>query len=293
MIFQGNCSAVVTPFTKNGKKINYTALKKLIDKQIAGNCGAILFIGTTGESTTLTQKEKNELAEFGIKYVNKRVPVIVGAGSNNTLEAIEKSKIYEKLGADALLHVTPYYNKCTQKGLIAHYTKIADNINIPIIMYNVPSRTGVNILPETVQVLSQHKNIVGIKEASGNIDQIAEIVRTCSNDFTVYSGDDAIVLPVLALGGKGVISVAGNIIPSTMNLLCQEFFKGNIDKARQIQFEINPLVKLLFSEVNPIPIKTALNILGYNVGDCRLPLTSMDSAKKKKLKQKLLNMKLD
>jgi len=293
MIFQGNCSAVVTPFTKNGKKINYTALKKLIDKQIAGNCGAILFIGTTGESTTLTQKEKNELAEFGIKCINKRVPVIVGAGSNNTLEAIEKSKIYEKLGADALLHVTPYYNKCTQKGLIAHYTKIADNINIPIIMYNVPSRTGVNILPETVQVLSQHKNIVGIKEASGNIDQIAEIVRTCSNDFTVYSGDDAIVLPVLALGGKGVISVAGNIIPSTMNLLCQEFFKGNIDKARQIQFEINPLVKLLFSEVNPIPIKTALNILGYNVGDCRLPLTSMDSAKKKKLKQKLLNMKLD
>ena len=293
MIFQGNCSAVITPFTQDGSKINYNAFKKIIDKQIAGNCSAIVFIGTTGESTTLTRKEKNELAEFGINYVNKRVPVIVGAGSNNTLEAIEKSQTYEKLGADALLHVTPYYNKCTQKGLIAHYTKIADKVNIPIIMYNVPSRTGVNILPETVQVLSKHPNIVGIKEASGNIDQIAEIIRICPKDFTVYSGDDGIVLPILALGGKGVISVVGNILPKTMAKLCKEFFDGKVDQARAIQFQINPLVKLLFSEVNPIPVKTAMNILGYNEGPCRLPLTSMDSAKKKKLKQYLLSMHLE
>lgn len=287
MIFQGNCSAVVTPFQQDGKSINYTAFKKIINKQIEGNCSAILFMGTTGENSTLTQKEGKEIAEFGIQEVRKRVPIIIGAGSNNTEEAVERSQFYQKLGADALLHITPYYNKCTQQGLIEHFSKIADSVDIPIILYNVPARTGVNMLPETVETLSHHKNIAGIKEASGNIQQVAEIIRLCPKDFSVYSGEDALTLSVLALGGKGVISVVGNLLPRTMANLCKEFFKGNIEEAKEIQFAINPLIKSLFIEVNPIPIKTALNISGLQVGPCRLPLTPMSAENKLKLEEQI------
>lgn len=287
MIFKGNCTALVTPFNKSGTKINYEALKKLIDMQLSSNCSAILFIGTTGESTTLSQKEKYELAKFGIEYVNHKVPVIVGAGSNSTKEAIEKSKIYESLGADALLHVTPYYNKCTQTGLLHHYTAIADSVNIPIILYNVPSRTGVNILPETIRILSKHKNIKGIKEASGNMAQIAEILRTCSKDFAVYSGDDSLVVPILSLGGKGVISVTGNISPYLMQTMCDAYFKGNTLYACELQHKLAPLINALFSEVNPIPVKEALNLLGLDVGPCRLPLTKISTKNKHKLKKLL------
>lgn len=287
MIFQGNCTALVTPFSRNGEKINFKVLADLLDMQIDCNSSAVLILGTTGESATLTKEEKISVVKFAIKHVAGKIPVIVGAGSNNTKKAIENSKLFESIGADALLHVTPYYNKCTQKGLIEHFTKIADSVNIPIILYNIPSRTGVNILPETVKILSQHKNIVGIKEASGNLTQIGEIIRICPKDFAVYSGDDNLTLPILSLGGKGVISVFGNLAPFIMQELCHEYFNGNTIYACKIQHKISPIIKQLFCEVNPIPIKEALKMLGINVGSCRLPLCKMDAKNRKKLKQVL------
>lgn len=289
-LFKGSAPALITPFTEDGLKVNFEALKKLIDFQIENNSAAIVILGTTGEAATMTLEEKIEVVKFTVNYVNKRIPVIAGSGSNNTQIALETSKKFEKLGVDGLLIVTPYYNKCTQKGLILHYKKIAENVNLPIILYNVPGRTGVNILPQTVKELSQIKNIVAIKEASGNIEQISEISRLC--DIDIYSGDDAIVLPILALGGKGVISVAANVVPALMQDICNQFFQGNIEESKKLQFKVNPLVKTLFLEVNPIPVKTALNLMNFKAGALRLPLSEMENINLEKLKNEMILLNL-
>ena len=271
MLFKGCSTALITPFKKDGS-VNFNVFKKIIDYQINNGVSSLVFLGTTGESSTLTEVEREEVVKFAVEYVNKRVPVIIGAGSNSTSEAIKRSVRFEELGADALLHVTPYYNKTTQKGLIEHYSKIAHAVKIPIILYNVPSRTGINILPQTVFELSKVKNIVGIKEASGNIEQVAEISRICGKDFAIYSGDDALTLAILCLGGSGVISVASNALPKKMVEICEHYFIGNIEHARELQFKMNPFIKLMFSEVNPIPIKYTMKKVGFDCGKPRLPL---------------------
>ncbi len=289
MIFKGSCTALVTPFSSRKQKINKKVLKKLIDMQIDGGSKAILILGTTGESSTISKDEQFEMADFCVKYVNHRLPVIIGSGSNNTKEAIEKSLAFEKIGADGLLIVSPYYNKTSQNGLTVHYEKIADNVKTPIILYNIPSRTGVNILPETVIRLSKHKNIVGIKEASGNLMQVAEILKNADKDFAVYSGDDALTLPILSLGGHGVISVAGNIVPHFTQQICELFENGEIKKAQELYYNLLPLMRALFCDINPIPVKAALNLLGIKVGECRLPLTST-SVKNKHLLKKVMKI---
>lgn len=291
-IFKGSATALVTPFSENGEKIDYEVLKNLIDFQINNGTKALIILGTTGEASTISLDERIKIIECAVKHTNKRVPVIAGSGSNDTKIAINNSKIYEKLGADALLIVTPYYNKSTQKGLISHYTKIAESVSLPIILYNVPGRTGVNILPATVKELSKNKNIVAIKEASGNLEQIAEILRICGDKIDVYSGDDALILPILSIGGKGVIGVASNIVPSLVNQLCESFFENQLEKSRELQFLLNPLIKTLFLEVNPIPVKTALNLMKKNVGALRLPLYSMEEENIEKLKTEMLKLNL-
>lgn len=285
-IFRGVCTAIVTPFDKNNK-INYKIFRKLINFQIKNKINAIVFLGTTGEASTLTEVEKENIIKFAVKIVNKRIPVIVGAGGNCTSEAIIRAKAYEKLGVDALLEVTPYYNKCTQSGLIQHFTKIAHSVNIPIILYNVPSRTGVNIEPKTVLELSAINNIVGIKEASGNLQQLTELAQILPNDFAIYSGDDTNIFTTLALGGKGVISVVSNLLPKETCEIANNFFNGNYKKAREKQFKLLPIIKNLFAEVNPIPIKASLKIIGYNVGLPRLPLTKLTENNYQNIKNKL------
>ena len=282
-IFRGVATALVTPFSQDGTKVDFEALKKLIDNQIENGVSSLVFLGTTGEPATMTQDECDEVIKFAVDYVNHRVPVIAGAGGNNTRIAIEKSKRYEEFGVDALLHVTPYYNKATQNGLVAHFTQIANSTQLPIILYNVPGRTGVNILPATLKTLSKIPNIVAIKEASGNIEQITEIIRTCGEDLPVYSGDDGLTYSILALGGAGVISVASNVVPKQMFELCSSYFCEDIKKAREIQFELLPLIKTLFVEVNPIPAKAALSYLGMIGPALRLPLTPMSDENKQKL----------
>lgn len=291
-IFYGSCTAIVTPFSSDGKAVNFRTFEKLIDYQIKNGTSAIVFLGTTGESSTLSEEEKRSIVQFAVSYVDGRIPVIFGAGSNNTLTAVKNSVHFERMGADALLHVTPYYNKCTQKGLIEHYTKIADSVDIPIILYNVPSRTGVNIQPSTVEILSKHRNIIAIKEASGNVEQISEDIRSTGDNFSVYSGDDAIVLPVLALGGRGVVSVVSNIAPRHMSDLCTAFFSGDIELAQKLQFRLNPLIKILFSEVNPIPIRSALEMAGFEMGPPRLPLTPAEEETKSRLREVLKQLEI-
>jgi len=290
MIFQGNCPALVTPFSKNNK-INFKALKNLLNEQILGNAKAILILGTTGESSTLTEKEKVEIIKFTLKVVNGKVPVIAGAGSNNTETAIKTAQLYESLGVNALLEISPYYNKTTQAGLYEHFSKIAKSVNIPIILYNVPSRTGLNILPETVFKLSKIYNIVGIKEASGNLNQVSEIIKICPKDFAVYSGDDSLTLPMLCLGASGVFSVASNLLPKEMSCLCENFFNGDIKSSQKIHYKLFDLFNALFCEVNPIPVKTALNIMNKNAGKVRLPLINIQRKNYIKLKNILENLK--
>lgn len=285
-MFKGSGVAIVTPFDKNNK-IDYITFAKLIEFQIINNTDAIVVCGTTGESSTLSENEKREIINFTVEFVKKRVPVIAGTGSNNTENAINLSKYAEKVGADGLLVVTPYYNKCTQKGLYLHYKEIADNVKLPIILYNVPSRTSVNIDVDTVIKLSKIKNIVGIKEASSNISQITNMMAKLDKNFFVYSGNDDQILPILALGGSGVISVLANIYPKETHDICYEYLNGNFDKAKKLQFKFLDVIKNLFIEVNPIPIKDALNYLGYNVGKCRLPLCDMDVKNKEKLIESL------
>ena len=285
ILFKGCGTAIATPFDENG--VNIGEFKKLVESQISNNVDAIIVCGTTGEASTMTKEEKTAVIKCAIETSNKRIPIIVGTGSNNTMQAIENSKLAESLGADGLLVVTPYYNKCTQNGLIAHFKAIAESVSIPIILYSVASRTGVNILPETCLELSKVPNIVAIKEASGNISQIAEIARLCGDNLNIYSGNDDQIVPVLSVGGIGVISVLSNVRPQLIHDIVQNFLDGNVEKARQLQLNSLPLIKLLFSEVNPIPVKAALNILGYNFGDPRLPLTPITDKNFELLKQEL------
>lgn len=283
MLFRGVATALVTPFSDDGTRVDFEAFKKLIDNQIENGVSALVFLGTTGEPATMSQDECDEVIKFAVDYVNHRVPVIAGAGSNNTCVATQKSRRYEEFGVDGLLHVTPYYNKSTQSGLVAHFTQIANSTRLPIILYNVPGRTGVNLSPTTLKTLSKIPNIVAVKEASGNIEQITEIIRICGDDLTVYSGDDGLTYSILALGGAGVISVASNVVPKQMHDLCETYFAGDINKSRDIQLALLPLIKSLFIEVNPIPAKTALAHLGKMSSTLRLPLTQMSDENKQKL----------
>lgn len=282
-VFTGAGVAIITPFYEDGS-VNYEELGRILEDQIAGGTDSIIICGTTGEASTLTHEEHLDVIRYAVKAVNKRIPVIAGTGSNCTETAIYLSQEAEKAGADALLVVTPYYNKATQKGLIEHFTMVAESVSLPIIMYNVPGRTGCNIQPKTAAYLGKHvKNIVGIKEASGNISQIAMLAHLAGDDLDIYSGNDDQIVPILALGGKGVISVLSNVAPRQTHDLCQAFFDGDTEKACKMQLEAIELVDALFCEVNPIPVKTAMRLLGYEAGPYRRPLTEMEPANKEYL----------
>ena len=283
-IFKGAGVAIVTPMHEDGT-VNYEEFAKLVEFQIANGTDAIIVCGTTGESSTLTHEEHLDVIRYCAEVVNKRIPVIAGTGSNCTETAVYLSREAEKYGVDGLLLVSPYYNKATQNGLKAHFTKIANSIKIPAILYNVPSRTGVNIAPETIVDLCRHvENIVGVKEASGNFSAAAKILQLSGGYVDVYSGNDDQVVPMLALGGKGVISVLSNVAPKQTHDMCAEFFKGNIEASRRIQLKAMPLIEALFSEVNPIPVKAAMNMLGWEVGPLRMPLSEMEEEHQKELK---------
>ena len=282
-IFKGCGTAIATPFTEDG--INFEEFGKLLEEQVEAGVDAIIVCGTTGESSTMSEKEKKETIKFAVDKVAKRTKVIAGTGSNNTKSAVEMSKYAEEIGADALLVVTPYYNKTTQKGLVEHYKVIAEAVSLPIIMYSVASRTGVNILPETCLELSKIENIVAIKEASGNISQVAKIAALCSDNLDIYSGNDDQIIPVLSLGGKGVISVLSNIMPKYTHDMTYKYFNGEVEKATKMQLGVIDLIDALFSEVNPIPVKYALNLKGYNFGKPRLPLIELSEKNKEKMKE--------
>ncbi len=288
-IFKGAGVAIVTPMKSNGE-VNYEKLAELLDYQINNKTDAIVICGTTGESSTLTHEEHIECIRFTAEYVNKRVPVIAGTGSNCTETAIYLSTEAKKVGVDALLIVTPYYNKATQKGLIAHYTAIAKAVDLPIIMYNVPSRTGCCLQPETIATLfKENDNIVAIKEATGNISQAAKIMALTNGEIDMYSGNDDQIVPILSLGGKGVISVLSNIAPENTHNITEEFFKGNVKESCRLQLEALELVDALFCEVNPIPVKHALNLMGMEAGPLRMPLSPMEDANLLKLKNAMIN----
>ena len=275
-LFTGVATALATPFNETGVNIN--EFKKFIQFQISSGVDAIVVCGTTGESSTMSKAEKNDAIACAIETVDsseRKIPIIVGTGSNNTASAIEMSIEAEKLGADGLLVVTPYYNKTTQKGLISHFRNIANSVSLPIILYNVPSRTSMNILPETVLELSKIDNIVGIKEASGNISQVAKIASLCGDDFAIYSGNDDQICPILSHGGKGVISVLSNIKPKFTPYMVWNFLNGNLEVAKNMQLESIPLINDLFVKVNPIPVKAALNKMGFDFGSTRLPLINV------------------
>lgn len=284
-IFRGSGVAIITPFNENG--VNFKKLEELIEWHISSKTDSIIVCGTTGEASTMSESERKEAIKFTIDKVNKRVPVIAGTGSNNTSASINMSKWAEAAGADGLLLITPYYNKTTQKGLIAHFGAIADCVNIPIILYNVPSRTGMNLLPKTLKELSLYKNIIAVKEASGDISQIAQIKAICGNSIDIYSGNDDQVIPILSLGGSGVISVAANILPKEMHDICELFFNGNHEDALQLQLRTLSIINSLFIETNPIPVKTAMNLMGLEVGNLRLPLCDMNDDNLKILKNEM------
>ena len=273
-LFQGMGVALATPFTAEG--INLDALDELIDFQLLNGAAALVACGTTGEPSTMTEKEIDSVIAATVARVNGRVPVIAGTGGNDTRKTMAAAKRAKALGADAQLCVTPYYNKTTQKGLIAHYTALAEEGSLPVIIYNVPARTGLNMLPGTLKALCAHENIIAMKEASGDIAQCADMVRLCGEDLAFYSGNDDVVLPSMALGFDGVISVAGNIVPKEMSELVKLCLNGDFTGARKLQFKLDPLIDALFSEVNPIPIKTALNLIGFHMGAFRLPLCDME-----------------
>lgn len=277
-LFRGSGVAIVTPF-KNGK-INYEKLQELIEWHIENYTDAIIICGTTGEASTMTKDEKKEAIRFTVEKTAGRIPVIAGTGGNNTADVIEMSKYAQSVKANGLLIVTPYYNKTTQRGLIAHYTAIADEVDIPIIIYNVPGRTGLNILPKTIAELSKHPNIRALKEACGDISQIAEVARLCPDDFCIYSGNDDQVVPILSLGGLGVISVIANIMPKETHDMVYSYLEGDIKKSRKLQLKMNGLVHSLFIETSPIPVKTAMRLLGLDIGELRMPLVEMESKNK-------------
>ena len=285
-IFTGSGVAIVTPFLPDGS-IHYDKLDELIEYHIANKTDAIIICGTTGESSTLTEEEHMECIRFTIQQAKKRIPIIAGTGSNATFTTIEMSREAAEYGADGLLLVTPYYNKATQKGLIAHYKAVAAEAKAPIILYSVASRTGLNITPETAAELAKVENIVGIKEASGNISQIAKIMNLTDGKLNLYSGNDDQIVPLLSLGGKGVISVLANIAPEYTHDMCAKFFEGDIKGSCQMQLDAIPLIDKLFCEVNPIPIKTAMNLMGKEVGELKMPLTPMEEDHKKALAEEM------
>lgn len=285
-IFTGSGVAIVTPFLPDGS-VNYDKLDELIEYHIDHKTDAIIICGTTGESSTLTEEEHMECIKFTIQQVKKRVPVIAGTGSNATFTTIEMSREAVEYGADALLLVTPYYNKATQKGLVAHYKAVADEAKAPIILYSVASRTGLNIAPETAAELAKIDNIVAIKEASGNISQIAKIMQLTDGKLDLYSGNDDQIVPLLSLGGKGVISVLANIAPEYTHDICRKFFDGDLKGSLKMQLDALPLIDKLFCEVNPIPVKTAMNLLGKEVGGLRMPLSPMEEDHKQALAEEM------
>lgn len=283
ILFKGCGTAICTPFDKDG--VNLKEFEKLLENQIQNKADAIIVCGTTGEAATMTTEEKISTIKTAVDISHGRIPIIAGTGGNNTSNVIQYSKEVESLGVDGLLIVTPYYNKCTQNGLIEHYTEIAKNVSLPIIIYNVPGRTSVNIEPKTCLELSKIENIVAIKEASGNLSQVAEIAHLCGENLHIYSGNDDQIIPILSLGGKGVISVLSNVAPKQTHQMCEEYFKGNVEKAKDMQLEALDLIHALFCEVNPIPVKAAMNLMGKEVGSLRAPLTEMEDANKERLRK--------
>ena len=291
-IFTGAGVAIVTPMKENGD-VNFEKLGEILEEQIAEGTDAVIICGTTGESSTMTHEEHLEAIKYTVNKVNKRIPVIAGTGSNCTETAIYLSKEAEQYGADGLLLVTPYYNKATQKGLIAHYTAVANAVKLPIILYNVASRTGCNITPETAAYLAEHvENIVGIKEASGNISQVAQIAALTKGKMDIYSGNDDQIVPILSLGGKGVISVLSNVAPKYTHEIVAKFMEGEVKESCEMQLAALPLVHALFSEVNPIPVKAAMNLMGKEVGPLRMPLTEMEEEHKEALKKAMTDFGL-
>ena len=290
IIFKGCGTALATPFDEQG--INFKVFGEMIENQIENGVDALIVCGTTGESSTMTEKERKDAIKFAIDVAKKRVPVIAGTGSNNTAQAIAMSKYAEEVGADGCLVVTPYYNKTTQGGLIAHYSAVASSTKLPIILYSVASRTGVNILPETCLELSKIPNIVAIKEASGNISQIAKIAELCGDNLHIYSGNDDQVVPIMSLGGLGVISVLSNVAPKYTHDMCQNFFDGKLDEALKMQLNALSLINALFCEVNPIPVKYALKLMGYDFGKPRLPLVELTDKNKVVLENEMKKMNL-
>ena len=289
-IFEGSGVAIVTPFTDKG--VNYEKLKELLNWHVAEGTDAIIVCGTTGEATTMTDTEKRETIKFTVDVINKKIPVIAGTGSNNTLASVEMSKYAESVGVDGLLVITPYYNKTNSRGLIKHFETINHAVKTPMILYNVPSRTGMNITPIDLLELSKLSNVVAVKEASGNISQIAQIKALCRDSIDIYSGNDDQVIPIMSLGGKGVISVLANIVPSTVHKLTKAYLEGNVKEALAIQLDNLKLSNCLFIETNPIPVKVALNMMGKEVGPLRLPLYDMDPNKEDILKSTLQEYKL-
>ncbi len=285
-LFKGSGVAIVTPFDKSGK-VNYESYEKLINWQIENGTDAIISCGTTGEASTLTDDEQLEVIKCAVSAAKKRVPVIAGAGSNDTEHGIGLCKGSMAAGADGLLLVTPYYNKTTQKGLIKHFQMLAGSTDLPVILYSVASRTGLNIAPSTAYELSKVENIVGIKEASGNITQIAEVAELCGEDFDIYSGNDDHILPVLSLGGKGVISVLANVAPKQTHDMVMSYLNGDLKAALKLQLGLNALVRALFIEVNPTPVKVALNLMGFDVGGYRMPLVDMEEKNVEILKREM------
>ncbi len=288
-IFKGAGVAIVTPMYDN-EEVNYDKLEEIINQQIDGGTDSIIITGTTGEASTLTMEEHRNVIKAAVEFTKHRIPVIAGTGSNCTKTAIQLSQEAEEDGADGLLIVTPYYNKASQAGLIKHYSQIAQNTKLPIIMYNVPGRTGCNLLPETVATLfNQEENIVGLKEATGNMAQASKTMYLTDGKLDMYSGEDGLVLPMLSIGGIGVISVWSNIAPRQVHDLCESYFKGDLETAQKLQREALPLVDALFSDVNPIPVKTAMNLMGMEVGPLRAPLCDMSDAAKAKLMEAMKN----
>ena len=282
-LFRGSAVALVTPFNEDGS-VNFEELERLIEFQIENKTDALVICGTTGEASTMTDEEQVETIKFSVEKTNGRVPIIAGAGSNDTRHGINLAKMCEDVGADGLLEVTPYYNKTSQRGLYEHYKVIAEAVNIPIILYDVPGRTSMSIAPQTVKELAEIDNIVGLKDASGNLSYAAEVRQLVGEDFDVYSGNDDVVVPLMSIGGAGVISVLANIYPRLVHDMCQNFFDGNIKEAGRIQVNNKKLIDALFVEPNPIPIKAAMNMMVYNVGGLRLPLYEAADSTKELLK---------
>ncbi len=285
LIFKGAGVAIVTPFTEDG--INFPEFGRMIDAQVAGHTDAIIVAGTTGEAATMSDAEHKEAIKFAVEHTKGRVPVVAGTGSNDTAYAIQLSQYADKVGADGLLLVTPYYNKCTQKGLVQHFNKIADSVNIPCILYDVPSRTGVSIKVPTYVELSKHPNIVAVKEANGDLSSILRLRYAVGDEMAVYSGNDDQIVPILSLGGMGVISVLSNVAPKETHDICQLYFDGKVKEAAKLQIAFTDLADALFCETNPIPAKTAMRMMGYEAGPLRMPLSEMEPENLEKLKKAL------